>query len=90
MPLWRRTSTRGIAYHEHLYTKIAASGESDEVERWLGAEFEAPAEEAIEKAVSDKRLTPADWRLLARFSPFALVNGVLTANSDPLRVRPRR
>jgi hypothetical protein len=67
VPLWRRTSTRGIAYHEHLYTKIAASGESDEVERWLGAEFEAPAEEAIEKAVSDKRLTPADWRLLARF-----------------------
>jgi hypothetical protein len=67
VPLWRRTSTRGIAYHEHLYTKIAASGESDEVERWLGVEFEAPAEEAIEKVVSDKRLTPPDWRLLARF-----------------------
>jgi len=27
-----------------------------------------------------------DWRLLARGSPFALVNGVLTTNPDPLRV----
>jgi WD40 repeat protein len=31
-----------------------------------------------------------DWRVLARCSPFALVNGVLTTNPDPLRVCPRR
>jgi Protein of unknown function (DUF4238) len=67
VPFWRPISTRGIAYHEHLYTKIAASGESDELERWLDAEFESPAEEAIEKVVSERRLTPDDWRLLARF-----------------------
>jgi hypothetical protein len=67
VPLWRETSTRGIAYHEHLYTKVAASGESDEIERWLDAEFEAPAEEAIAKAVTNRRLSPHDWRLLARF-----------------------
>jgi hypothetical protein len=66
-PLWRLVSTRGVAYREHLYTKIAASRESDEVERWLDAEFEAPAEEAIEKVTSDRQLTPRDWRLLARF-----------------------
>jgi len=30
-----------------------------------------------------------DWRVLARCSPFALVNGVLTTNPDPLRVCPR-
>jgi len=29
-----------------------------------------------------------DWHLLAGCSPFALVNGVLTANPDPLRVCP--
>jgi WD40 repeat protein len=29
------------------------------------------------------------WRLLARCSPFALVEGVLVANPDPLRVCPR-
>ncbi len=67
VPLWRRASTRGIGYHEHLYTRIAATGESDDLERWLDAEFEAPAEEAIEKVVSNRRLTPTDWRRLARF-----------------------
>jgi hypothetical protein len=67
VPLWRETSTRGITYHEHLYTRVAASGESDEIERWLDAEFDAPAEEAIAKAVANKRLSPHDWRLLARF-----------------------
>lgn len=67
VPPWREVSTRGVAYHEHLYTKIAASGESDEVERWLDSEFETPAEQAIEKVISDRRLTPGDWRLLARF-----------------------
>jgi len=30
-----------------------------------------------------------EWCLLARCSPFALVDGVLTANPDPLRVYPR-
>jgi hypothetical protein len=67
VPQWREVSTRGIAYHEHLYTKIAAWGESDEVERWLESEFETPAEQAIEKVISDRPLTSADWRLLARF-----------------------
>lgn len=67
VPHWRQTSTRGVAYHEHLYTKIAASGESDEIERWLDSEFETPAEHAIEKVITDRPLTPSDWRLLARF-----------------------
>jgi hypothetical protein len=67
VPYWRKTSTRGVAYHEHLYTKIAASGESDEIERWLDSEFEAPAEQAIDKVISDRRLTPSDWKVLARF-----------------------
>jgi WD40 repeat protein len=30
----------------------------------------------------------ADWRLLARCSPFALIDTVLTANPDPIRVCP--
>lgn len=67
VPIWREASTRGIAYHKHLYTTVAASGESDEIERWLDAQFEAPAEEAIAKAVANQRLSPRDWRLLARF-----------------------
>ena len=67
VPLWKLVSTRGVAYHEHLYTKVAASEESDEIERWLDSEFEAPVEQVIERAVSERRLNPSDWRLLARF-----------------------
>lgn len=67
VPLWKPASTKGVAYREHLYTKIAACGESDEVERWLAAEFESPAEGAIERATTDRRMAPEDWRRLARF-----------------------
>jgi len=67
LPVWRQTSTRSVAYHEHLYTKIVASGESDEIERWLDSEFESPAEPAIRKVVAGRQLTPRDWKLLIRF-----------------------
>jgi len=67
VPLWKQVSTRGVAYREHLYTRIAASGESDQLERWLNTEFETPAEESIEKAISGQRLRPEDWRRLIRF-----------------------
>ena len=64
---WSQKSTRSVAYHEHLYTKAVASGESDEFESWLDAEFESPAEEAIAKVVEQRRLKPGDWTHLARF-----------------------
>lgn len=67
VPEWKQVSTRGIAYHEHLYTRVAAAGESDEIEHWLDREFEAPAQEAIERATTDRPLRPSDWRALARF-----------------------
>lgn len=65
--LWKEVSTRGIAFHEHLYTRVAASGESDEIERWLEREFETPAEDAIAKVIANQRLSRRDWRLLVRF-----------------------
>jgi len=65
--MWKKRSTRGVAYHQHLYTRLIAGRESDEIERWLDKEFETPAAEALDKATSDSRLTPEDWRLLVRF-----------------------
>lgn len=67
VPEWTHASTKSLARHEHLYTRIIASGETDEIERWLDSEFEAPAEEAIEKAVSGQRLTADDWKRLVKF-----------------------
>jgi hypothetical protein len=66
-PLWKPTATKGIAYHEHLYTRIAAGGESDEIEKWLNTEFETPAEGPLMKATCDMQLSPNDWRNLIRF-----------------------
>jgi hypothetical protein len=67
VPLWKESSIRGVAFHQHLYTRLAAGGETDELERWFDREFEAPAQEALSKATSDQRLTPADWKRLVRF-----------------------
>jgi len=67
VPLWKLSSPRGVAYHSHLYTKIVAGEESDEIERWFASEFEAPAEDSLKKATSDDRLSRDDWRRLIRF-----------------------
>jgi Protein of unknown function (DUF4238) len=67
VPLWKSASIRGVAHHQHLYTRIALRGETDDVECWLDQEFETPAEEALQRATSGARLTPADWKCLVRF-----------------------
>ncbi|HEX5761282.1 MAG TPA: DUF4238 domain-containing protein [Thermoanaerobaculia bacterium] len=67
VPVWKPSSVRGVAYHSHLYTRMAAGRETDEVEKWLDQEFEAPAKEALRKATSGARLTRDDWGCLVRF-----------------------
>lgn len=67
VPMWKLSSTKGIAYHAHLYTRIIAGGQTDEIEQWLDREFEAPAERVIRKIVSESRLSIDDWKLLVRF-----------------------
>lgn len=67
VPPWKERSIRGIGYHRHLYTRLVGGAESDEFERWLGEEIEAPAEEALEKVTAERRLSSEDWRRLIRF-----------------------
>src|SRR5689334_11053632 len=64
VPVWKPTSKKGLAWHAHLYTQMAVSGESDAIERWFDREFESPAQEPSYKATHDKRLTPDDWKRL--------------------------
>lgn len=64
---WEPKSPRGVARHQHLYTRAIAGSESDEIERWLDREFESPASAAIGKAISGVRLSANDYVLLARF-----------------------
>jgi hypothetical protein len=67
VPAWNLKSTKGISFLSHLYTRIAAGGESDEMERWFDSEFEAPASEVLKKAITDCRLQQSDWHVLIRF-----------------------
>ncbi|MBI2471873.1 MAG: DUF4238 domain-containing protein [Planctomycetes bacterium] len=67
VPQWKESSIEGVAKHLHLYTRIAAGGETDEMEKWFNQEFETPAEEVLRKVTSDERLTPTDWKCLVRF-----------------------
>jgi hypothetical protein len=67
VPLWKERSISGVGYHAHLYTRVAVGRETDEIEEWLGREFETPAADAIERATSGARLTSSDWRDLVRF-----------------------
>lgn len=46
---------------------MAASGESDQIERWFDTAFESPAGRALQQAVTDRRLSSEDWRHLVRF-----------------------
>jgi hypothetical protein len=67
VPLWKESSTKGVGYRSHLYTRIAAGCETDEIESWLKREFEDPAAEPLEKATSGGQLTSKDWTYLVRF-----------------------
>lgn len=64
---WKAHSPKGLGYHQHLYTRMTVSGESDEVESWFDTAFESPAGRALQHAVTDRRLSPAEWRLPVRF-----------------------
>jgi hypothetical protein len=67
VPFWRTHGLTKVAYHQHLYTRVIAGQETDTFEKWLAEEFEAPAAEALEKATSEARLTPDDWKRLIRY-----------------------
>ncbi|HGM6309372.1 TPA: DUF4238 domain-containing protein [Pseudomonas putida] len=64
---WKPQSPKSIAKHQHLYTYFSGSKDSDEIERWLDRDFEAPASAPIAKVVSESRLTSEDWNNLFRF-----------------------
>ena len=66
-PVWKDYSSKSVGHHLHLYTRQTAGMETDKIERWFDREFERPAEEPLQKALADKRLTTNDWKCLIRF-----------------------
>lgn len=67
VPLWERRTPGGIAYHQHLYTRIAEGAVTDDVEKWLDREYENPAKPVIDRVLAQKKLNPDDWSILIRY-----------------------
>ncbi|RJG13547.1 DUF4238 domain-containing protein [Pseudomonas cavernicola] len=67
IPPWKAHSVKSIAFHKHLYTYLAAQGETDEFERWLDQKFEAPAQPALEKLIKGNQISRSDWQQIIRF-----------------------
>ncbi len=66
--VWKAYSPKSIAMLSHLYTYFSGTNDSDEIERWLDSEFEAPGLASIAKVVNESRLTKEDWKNLFRFA----------------------
>jgi hypothetical protein len=65
--LWKLRSITGLAYVEHLYTRLVNGVATDDFERWLDQQFESPTQEVLRKATNDQPLSRAEWILLVRF-----------------------
>jgi Protein of unknown function (DUF4238) len=67
VPSWKEASIKGIARHEHLYTRVMGGDQSDEFERWIDAEFESPAVGSFRAIVEGRKLSKDEWWNLIRF-----------------------
>lgn len=65
VPEWRSRPISGIAFQPDLYTFFSGDEELDEFERWIEKEFETPGLEAIDRLISQRRLSPIDWKAIA-------------------------
>lgn len=93
VPMWKPVNVAGTGYEKNLYTRIVRGEEADDIEQWLGREFESPAKEPLEKVLADKALTDGDWRILVRFlasqivrTPAFLINNLPRWNQMAPRV----
>jgi hypothetical protein len=67
VPIWKSHSVSAIAYHRHLYTQLISGYESDRLENWLDREFESPANQVLDRAISEGKLKSGDWEVLIKF-----------------------
>lgn len=64
---WEKRHISDVAFHHNLYTSCGTGEDDDDLERWLGSEFEITAGAVLARAITDQQLTPADFRTLAKF-----------------------
>jgi predicted XRE-type DNA-binding protein len=66
-PTWVEKPIDRVASANDLYTSIEHGIETDTHEKWLNSEYETPAEEAIDRALTGRSMTVEHWRHLIRF-----------------------
>jgi hypothetical protein len=66
--VWSQRHVTAVAYRRDLYTSNRDGEDGDDFERWITAEFEEPAQGAVAKAVSGRKLTQDDFRRLVFFA----------------------
>lgn len=64
---WKPQSVKGIGCHKYLYAHSSHGQETDDVERWLAKDVDAPGADVLKKIASEERLTSEDWDALLRF-----------------------
>ncbi len=64
---WNSLAISRAAAQEHFYTRIHEDAEFDDFERWLDREFESPAQEAIERAITGRQMQREHWKQIIRF-----------------------
>lgn len=65
--VWKRASVSAVGYYLDLYTKSMLGSEADEIERWLGREFETPAQPVLGRVRANDEMHAGDWEILVRF-----------------------
>lgn len=65
--VWKKFSPSAVAWHLHLYSQLKDHKLDDEIEQWFDKEFESPAQSALNRAISDSRLSSNDWNKLIKF-----------------------
>lgn len=64
---WRRELISRITRQTDLYTDHRGGHNVDAFETFITREFEEPGQDAIAKLLGNRRMSPADWRSIARF-----------------------
>jgi len=67
VPDWQRRGIKRVARHVDLYTTLEGAEETDRVEKQITRMYEEPGQEAIEKLLNKQRMSPLDWKSVARF-----------------------
>jgi hypothetical protein len=68
VPTWQQNRPRGIAFRRDLYTSVRGDTESDEFEKWVEREFEAPAQTALQRVLNGQNLQPHHWQDLGKYA----------------------